>query len=57
MEYPFQRIWLIQANWPRDGNLDLDAYAVKLWMDEHLQVLKEKQIDGIIIGLYQRKDI
>jgi len=51
----FKRIWFIQASWARDGNLDRDSLAVKEWMETHLELLCDKEMDGLLISLFQRK--
>ncbi|MFH1338792.1 MAG: glycosyltransferase family 39 protein [Candidatus Omnitrophota bacterium] len=54
-QYNFKRIWLISSSWPKDGELEAHAAAVREWMKANYELIEGIEFEGIFIDLYKRK--
>jgi uncharacterized membrane protein len=51
----FNNVWIIASNWERDGGLDENSLAVKKWLDNNLDLVFKKEINGAWIFKYVHK--
>lgn len=47
------RIWLIASNWWHDGNLDEQSESVKRYLDEKMNLIMQKNIEGVKVYIYK----